>query len=398
MRRQILPIPFDFALFGRLFRVALFDERGRFLRRSPALFIAMLAFVLLAVPYLYITATLSWWLDDILYRRHRDQQIKQPVFIIGNPRSGTTFLHRLMARDEATFATFQTWEMAFAPTVTQRKFSWAVAAVDKLIGRPLDRIIRWIDKRTLGAVKFHPTGLHEVEEDEVLLTYVWNSTFSLGVFPFPNEALPEILPFDELPEARARVMPFYRDALKRHFFAHGADQRQFLSKNPVFSSRVDALYETFPDARFIYLIRSPLNVLGSLSSYARVVWREILGVEEDFPYDDAIWRVVHHWYRYTMHRLEQAPPESYLIVNFDEVTTHPDNVVQRIYEHFGLEVSEEYAETLREAAEKARQYESKHAYSFEETAFTRQQILEEYADLFERFGFETGEPHPTTQH
>ena len=31
-------------------------------------------------------------------RGHRKQPIDRPIFIIGNPRSGTTFLHRLLAR------------------------------------------------------------------------------------------------------------------------------------------------------------------------------------------------------------------------------------------------------------------------------------------------------------
>src|SRR6186713_2943640 len=42
-------------------------------------------------------------IDEIFHRGHKKVEIKQPVFIIANPRSGTTFLHRLMALDSERF-------------------------------------------------------------------------------------------------------------------------------------------------------------------------------------------------------------------------------------------------------------------------------------------------------
>jgi hypothetical protein len=156
----------------------------------------------------------------------------------------------------------------------------------------------------------------------------------------------------------------------------------------VFSSRVDALYETFPDARFIYLIRNPLNVVASMGSYGRAVWNDFQGGESAFPYDEYIWETVRKWYGYTLDRLEQAPPESDIIVNFNELTHNPRQVVTRIYEHFGLDLSPEFDQMLVEATERARAYESEHAYSFENTGFTRKQVLDEFGHLIERFGFE----------
>src|SRR5580704_1043802 len=41
--------------------------------------------------------------DEIFFRGYRKVQIKEPVFIISNPRSGTTFLHRLISLDEENF-------------------------------------------------------------------------------------------------------------------------------------------------------------------------------------------------------------------------------------------------------------------------------------------------------
>src|SRR5690606_25242196 len=80
-------------------------------------------------------------LDDVLYPEWRDQPIGEPVFIIGNPRSGTTMLHRLVSMDEQTFAPL-TMAHSFFPAVTIRRAISALAALDpKIPGTPGRRFV-----------------------------------------------------------------------------------------------------------------------------------------------------------------------------------------------------------------------------------------------------------------
>ena len=44
-----------------------------------------------------------FWLDDILFPAYKEHVIEKPLFILGNLRSGTTFLHRLLSRESTTF-------------------------------------------------------------------------------------------------------------------------------------------------------------------------------------------------------------------------------------------------------------------------------------------------------
>jgi len=378
---------FPLKRFLRHIYIALFESRRRGVKVTPNRLLILAVFLFVLVPVFLTSAWLSWLLDNLLFPRYRQVNVPQPVFIIGNMRSGTTFLHRLMAKDTRNFCYLQAWELGFAPTIAQRRLYEFIAKADATLGGLLARLVNYIDEHLLGQIELHPTGLFKAEEDDLILLYVWSSTFILGVFPYPDEVLKYILPFDDLPEERERVMPFYKGALQRHLYHHRAEDRRILSKNPVFSSRVDALYETFPDAHFIYLIRNPLNVVASMGSYGRAVWSDFQGGELEFPYDEYIWETIKRWYGYTLDRLEQAPTESYVIVNFNELTYDPRQVVTRIYEHFGLELSPEFDQTLVEATERARAYESEHEYSFEDTAYTRQQVLDEFGHLIERFGF-----------
>ncbi len=81
-------------------------------------------FLVLAPVFYFLLESITWFcfsLDDIFFREYREIVVKQPLFIVGYPRSGTTFLHRLCARDSQTFTSLRMWEILFAPSITQKK-------------------------------------------------------------------------------------------------------------------------------------------------------------------------------------------------------------------------------------------------------------------------------------
>jgi len=62
-------------------------------------------------------------------------------------------------------------------------------------------------------------------------------------------------------------------------FCSGGDRR-LLSKNPGFTPKIESLRHSFPDARFIYMVRNPLETIGSMQSMAR----QLAGFDEyDVP-------------------------------------------------------------------------------------------------------------------
>ena len=98
--------------------------QGLFPRPYPgvARHLQRLLVVALALPPFACLQLLHWIgfaLDEILFRGYRDIEIRQPTFVLGVPRSGTTFLHRLLAHDPQ-FTTFSTWECFFAPSISER--------------------------------------------------------------------------------------------------------------------------------------------------------------------------------------------------------------------------------------------------------------------------------------
>ena len=59
----------------------------------------------------WVVIAIGRGLDHVFFPSFGKQKIEAPVFIVATPRSGTTFLHRLMSLDER-FACFKLWQMA----------------------------------------------------------------------------------------------------------------------------------------------------------------------------------------------------------------------------------------------------------------------------------------------
>jgi hypothetical protein len=390
---------FSFKHYVRFAYVALFKAGSVRWRGLGRRLIWLFAFYTL-FPLLEVLIRLGFWLDEVLFPAYRAAQVTAPVFIVGNPRSGTTFLHRLLAQDRQHFTWMQTWEILLAPSITQRKLVRAVMALDARLGGPLHQLIAAGQRRWQRANVMHKIALRAPEEDEHLLLHIW-STVLVWTYAGLLGEIDDWVHFDTAIPApeRRRIMDFYLACLRRHQYVRGGGGRHYLAKNPNFSPKIDTLYEVFPDARIIYLARNPLDMVPSFISILQFEW-EIFGSPWlGHPSAAAssyapILDLAEHWYKYPLERLAQAPAESYVIVNFDAMVQNPDRTVREIYDHFGLEVSPAYAEVLRQATLASQAYESDHEYALEEMGLTREELVARFAPVFRRFGFSTRAPDP----
>jgi omega-hydroxy-beta-dihydromenaquinone-9 sulfotransferase len=331
-----------------------------------------------------------FFLDDILFPAHKTQPIEKPLFILGNLRSGSTFLHRLLSRDAETFTSLTTWDIYLTPSVTQKKITQFVSRFDKKLGNPLHRLLYEFDRRTLGQFRIHRISFFQPEEDENVLLHIWDSFWVSFLFPFMDE-LPNYQHFDEaLPlERKRRIMAFYKSMLQRHLYATG--KKYFVAKNPAFSPKIETLLEFFPDARIIYLARNPLDMLPSTVSWINYARRVFTDPKEKYLYLDEIVDLTRHWYRYPLEFLDAHPSPRHLILNYDDLIQRPEQVMRSFYEQFGYPDKPGLDDIVDQAVKETLCFNSDHVYSYEEMGFTREQIVELYPDIFERFRFDKRE-------
>lgn len=376
-------------LFWRTFYRSFFDSKNTPARLTRKRFLFLLLFYTVWTPGTLLYRVL-FFLDDVFFPGHKTQPVEKPLFILGNLRSGSTFLHRLLSRDE-TFTSLTTWDIYLAPSVIQKKITHFISRIDRrFFSNVLHNLLYKFDRRTLGQFKIHPISFFQPEEDENILLHVWDSFWVTFLFPFMDE-FPNYQHFDDaLPEKQRRsIMAFYKSMLQRHLYATG--KKYYVAKAPAYSAKIETLIEFFPDARIIYLARNPLDMLPSTVSWINYARRVFTDPGKGYLYLDEIVDFTQHWYRYPLRYIDSHPSPRYLILKYDDLIQRPEHIIRGFYEQFGYPDRPGLEQIVDEAVKETLAFRSDHIYSYEEMGFTREQIVELYADIFERFGFDTRE-------
>ena len=339
---------------------------------------------------IYLPAELLIWsgffLDEVFFPAYQEKKISQPVFIIGNPRSGTTFLQRLLARDRHNFLSMRTWEIFAAPSILTRKTISFSARIARAIGIQITKRIRRLESLWKESDRIHRLKLRAPEEDEYLFIHNF-STMKIWSFAAMEEEADPYIFFDELiPDSQKdRMMDFYQACIQRHIHYHRGENKHYLSKNPNFTPAIDTLLDRFPDAKFIYLIRTPLKAIPSHVSLKEREWQMLGSPLEKYACRDFILRSSEHWYEYPIQKLKQLPEDQGMIVPFDDLVTNTKRTVQGIYNRLGLELTPEFTDLLEMETEKARGHRSQHRYSLQQVGIDPQTLKDRYAGLIEQY-------------
>ena len=184
-------------------------------------------------------------------------------------------------------------------------------------------------------------------------------------------------------------MAAYKNMLQRHIYAHGGD-RILLSKNPSHTAKLASLMETFPDARFVSLARNPFESMPSMLNYMSAGWKVFCDPLEPYPHKQEFFEVMNFYYLYPVEFFQQYP-DACNFIKYDEMVAHPDEIIEDLYDWLDLKISKPFAAIIDRETEKAHNFKSKHSYSIEEMGLTEQQIVENFADVFAFYEFETHE-------
>lgn len=378
---------FDFSAFFRYNFKSFFMTRGKNYRLTPKRFLILVFWLILFIPN-EIIYHFFLLLDEILFPRYRKVEVKAPIFIIGNPRSGTTFLHRLMDKDNEHFTSFKVWELIFAPSITQRKLIWVLIRFARLLGAPVQKILQRLNKRISRRTKTHAVRIDAAEEDDHILIHGWCSSTLWALYPLPEEMLPYFFFDRDIPrEKQDRVMKLYKEMLQRHIYAHGG-KLTLLSKNPDQSAKIESLLRFFPDARFINLARNPLETVPSMMDFMSAGWQIFCSPLEPYPHKQEFFNVMGYYYRYPIEFFKDKPDTCYFI-RYDDLVQDPESMVQEVYDFLDLEMSETFSAILHTEAEESKNYQSEHVYSLEAMELTSEQIVENFSSVFDFYEFGT---------
>lgn len=326
--------------------------------------------------------------DEIFFPTYRNITPQAPIFIISNPRSGTTHLHRLMCMDKERYAYTKLYH-TLLPSITFTKIIGILYKIDTLIGNPLLKTINKADDIFFkGWENIHPMGFNKSEEDEG--TYVF-SGITAGIFllcPYMNE-IPEVrFPDNMHPKVRNALKEFYKNAIQRWMYVMGSD-KVFLSKNVMSTGRLLTILDAFPDAKIIYIVRKPDESIPSFISMFSLAWKSHSPeIPENSPQHRAWGELGMDYYIYFHEQMKTHNPQQFYTLKYDDLVAHPKDEVLKIYDYFGIEKTQKFVQALDKATQKARSYKSTHHYSLEQYGMSKAEVLEKVGFIYEKYGFD----------
>jgi hypothetical protein len=262
----------------------------------------------------------------------RQELVAAPLIITGLPRSGSTFLHRLLTADPDTIAP-ECWQTVFPYPEAE------AAGSDRRRAR-VDRQLRWFADLAPELQKVHPLDSGTPQECTEITAHVFQSLRFDTTYHVPSYA--------RWLAARGHLAAYH---FHRRFLQHLQHQdwreqgrrRRWVLKSPDHVFALTALRAVYPDARVVFLHRDPLHVLASVAHltevlrapFTRRIDRAGIGrqVTDDWARGaDILVRDLRH---------PHFPAAQVLHLQYEDVARRPVETAQRLYRHFGLTLSEQ---------------------------------------------------------
>ena len=372
----------NLGLFAKAEYLSLFKTPFRLRRWVYVLFFTALYWLM------WLIVAFGRMLDHVFFPGFKRQPVRQPVFIVAPPRSGTTLTQKLLSLDAERFVHNKLYETVF-PAVSYQKFFRALVWFDQHTGRLAARLIAWAEKKWFGGWDdMHKMRFNEPEEDDGFFVYTFVTEAIFLLFLHVEElweaGFPDALP----PGPRRKNMRFYRSCLQRQLYLNGPD-KTMLSKATQSSGAVESLLEEFPDARFITIIRHPYKSVASHVSVFYPVWHaHSPDLPKNSPVSKAYGFLAVRWFQHLFAFRNKISPQQYYCIDFRDLTRDPIAVVETMYRHFNWTMSDSFRARLVAAVQRERKFQSKHEYTLEEFGLSKEWIQQELGPVLDCYGLE----------
>lgn len=305
----------------------------------------------------------------------REQRIERPIFITGMPRSGTTLLHALLAQDPDNRVP-RHWEVMF-PTPAPE------AGADS--GDPrIARAKRRLRFATLMRPKLKTVHLLGATLPEECVT-ITASSFRSFLF----DEMYRVPSYQRWLKARGKRETYrYHKRFLQHLQSR-SQARRWVLKSPSHMFALDAVFETYPDARVIQTHRHPFSVLPSTASlealllgmFSKDVDRSEIGREVADSVADQVGRAMQFRDRLN------GESNRFFDVSYAEFMRDPVGMVAKIYGHFAIPWTSRIETTMRTFLTANPQHKNgRHVYRFEDFGLDAPAIERLFAPYCERYG------------
>lgn len=299
-----------------------------------------------AAPSVVGRATIRWDIVRLLTNLLRLQRaedrmpailsgpVKRPVFITGLPRSGTTFLHKLMMLDVANRVP-RVWETIHPYAAAS---AWRRRGRDARI-RSVDRQLRQFERLAPEFRAMHPIDAGSPQECSEITAHVFASLRFDTTYRVPS--------YRRWLD-RTGHLAAYR--FHKRFLQHlqfGSAPPRWVLKCPDHVFALGALRAVYPDAQLVFVHRDPAKVLPSLTRlteilrgpFTRHIDRLEIGREESDRWLEGARRMIGA-------AEADKTGQSTAHVLYSDLIADPLATVERLYARLGLQLPGEAADRM----------------------------------------------------
>jgi hypothetical protein len=249
------------------------------------------------------------------------EPIEAPLFITGLPRSGTSFLHRMLAADPGAAAPL-VWQTIHPYPDPRAHRDRRPAQVDWML-----RGFAWFAPAVRNV---HPLDSRSPQECTEITAQAFQSLRFETLYNVPS--------YKAWLRARGHeaAYRFHRRFLQH--LQHQGLRRRWVLKSPDHVFALPALRAAYPDARVVFLHRDPLRVLPSVAQLTEILRAPFTRRADRLAIGRAVLEV---WGQGAAILAQQVrtplfPPERTLHLRYRDLVQRPVETVQRLYRHFGL--------------------------------------------------------------
>lgn len=324
-------------------------------------------------------------LQLVEYRRQdpavSKQKIRQPLFVLGLPRTGTTLLYGLLAEDPAHRSPLS-WEVD-DPCPPAREQNYAS---DSRI-ESSEKRFEQLRQLAPGFQAIHPVG-SQLPQECIVIT-------ACEFLSIRFEMCFDVAGYQQwlVDQDMSGAYRFHHEFLQ-HMQSHYAKDRWVL-KSPGHLGSIGALLDQYPDAMVVQTHRDPLRVIPSVSSLeytGRGIASDAVDPRKIGPQQLRTWsRLLAQGMRVRGERPEQA--HQIFDLQFQEIVADPLACVERIYRHFDLELTPEARKRMLAYLDAhPRDEHGTHQYDLARFGLDEEEVRSTFAAYCDHFGVQS-EPY-----
>ena len=300
--------------------------------------------------------------------------IRRPLIITGLPRSGTTFLHRLLDCDPTMRS----------PSCWQTMTPYAPAnGRDRRVAQT-ERELRTFARMAPGFRDVHPLTARMPQECTEITAQVFQSLRFDTTFRIPS-----YLAWQDA-HGHALSYRFHKRFLQhlQHQSGDDPEQVQWVLKCPDHVFALDAVRAVYPDARIVFLHRDPLKVLPSVAKLTEIL-RQPFTQRLDRVEIGA--QVASRWHQGVEAMMRAASSNeggtAICHIHYRDLTSDPLGTIANLYRHFGMPLGNEAVRDITaEINREKRGGYGRNVYRFDEHGLDAQRERTFFAGYMERFG------------